>query len=60
MLPIAALVTEVVSFTEADVTGAFSNLRNVLFSSSCFDGQCGIDGRDNKTVRPISVEVGMP
>ena len=56
---IAALVTEGGEFTEADVTGAFSKLEKRTVRRRVIDGQSRIDGRDNKTVRPISVEVGM-
>ena len=56
---VAALVTEGGEFTEADVTGAFSKLEKRTVRRRVIDGQSRIDGRDNKTVRPISVEVGM-
>ncbi|MCZ2721142.1 polyribonucleotide nucleotidyltransferase [Marinomonas sp. 15G1-11] len=56
---VAALVTEEGEFTEADVTGAFSKLEKRTVRRRVIDGQPRIDGRDNKTVRPINVEVGL-
>ncbi|ETX10469.1 polynucleotide phosphorylase/polyadenylase [Marinomonas ushuaiensis DSM 15871] len=56
---IAALVTEEGEFSEADVTGAFAKLEKRTVRRRVIDGQPRIDGRDNKTVRPINVEVGL-
>ncbi|MFT2097378.1 polyribonucleotide nucleotidyltransferase [Marinomonas sp. 2405UD66-6] len=56
---VAALVTEEGEFSEADVTGAFSKLEKRTVRRRVIDGQPRIDGRDNKTVRPINVEVGL-
>ncbi|MCV2401551.1 polyribonucleotide nucleotidyltransferase [Marinomonas sp. C2222] len=56
---VAALVSEEGEVTEADVTGAFSKLEKRTVRRRVIDGQPRIDGRDNKTVRPINVEVGM-
>ena len=56
---VAALVTEEGEFTEADVTGAFSKLEKRIVRRRVIDGKPRIDGRDNKTVRPIDVEVGL-
>lgn len=56
---VAALVTEGGEFSEADVTGAFSKLEKRTVRRRVIDGQPRIDGRDNKTVRPINVEVGL-
>ncbi|MBD5769694.1 polyribonucleotide nucleotidyltransferase [Marinomonas colpomeniae] len=56
---IAALVSEEGEFSEADVTGAFSKLEKRTVRRRVIDGQPRIDGRDNKTVRPINVEVGL-
>ncbi|RBP83084.1 polyribonucleotide nucleotidyltransferase [Marinomonas rhizomae] len=56
---VEALVTEDGEFSEADVTGAFSKLEKRTVRRRVIDGQPRIDGRDNKTVRPINVEVGL-
>ncbi|MEL0611972.1 polyribonucleotide nucleotidyltransferase [Marinomonas arenicola] len=56
---VEALVTEEGEFSEADVTGAFAKLEKRTVRRRVIDGQPRIDGRDNKTVRPISVEVGL-
>ncbi|MEP0072882.1 MAG: polyribonucleotide nucleotidyltransferase [Marinomonas sp.] len=56
---VEALVTEEGEFTEADVTGAFAKLEKRTVRRRVIDGQPRIDGRDNKTVRPINVEVGL-
>ena len=45
---------------EADeVTGVFSRLEKTTVRHAILDGQPRIDGRDTKTVRDISVEVGV-
>ena len=44
---------------EGDVVDAFHKLEKQLVRESILDGQPRIDGRDTKTVRPISVEVGV-
>ncbi len=45
---------------EADaVKGAFSKLEKDLVRNRILNGEPRIDGRDNRTVRPISVEVGI-
>ena len=46
-------------FEEGDVVDAFYKLEKNVVRASVLDGQPRIDGRDAKTVRPISVEVGM-
>ncbi|TYL47100.1 polyribonucleotide nucleotidyltransferase [Marinomonas sp. IMCC 4694] len=56
---VAALATEESEFSEADVTGAFAKLEKRTVRRRVIDGQPRIDGRDNKTVRPINVEVGL-
>ncbi|GAB3480672.1 polyribonucleotide nucleotidyltransferase [Marinomonas epiphytica] len=56
---VAALVTEEGEFSEADVTGVFSKLEKRTVRRRVIEGQPRIDGRDNKTVRPINVEVGV-
>ena len=44
---------------QGDVVDAFHKLEKQLVRESILDGQPRIDGRDTKTVRPISVEVGV-
>ncbi|MGR0278021.1 polyribonucleotide nucleotidyltransferase [Marinomonas dokdonensis] len=56
---VAALVTEEGEFSEADVTAAFAKLEKRTVRRRVIEGQPRIDGRDNKTVRPINVEVGL-
>ncbi|WP_226642979.1 polyribonucleotide nucleotidyltransferase [Microbulbifer variabilis] len=51
-----ALSTEEISADE--VKGYFGKLEKKLVRGSVVRGEPRIDGRDNKTVRPISVEVG--
>ena len=46
-------------FAEGDVVDAFYKLEKNVVRASVLDGQPRIDGRDAKTVRPISVEVGV-
>ena len=47
------------SAEQGDVVDAFHKLEKQLVRESILDGQPRIDGRDTKTVRPISVEVGV-
>ena len=56
---IATLVTEESGLTSDDVKGAFGTLEYRTVRASIVAGKPRIDGRDNKTVRPISVEVGV-
>ena len=56
---VAALVNEEAEITEADVTAAFAKLEKRTVRRRVIEGQPRIDGRDNKTVRPINVEVGL-
>ncbi|BFM50805.1 polyribonucleotide nucleotidyltransferase [Marinomonas sp. THO17] len=56
---IAALVTEEGPYSEADVAATFGKLEKNIVRRRVIDGKPRIDGRDNKTVRPIAVEVGM-
>ena len=56
---VAQLVTETSGFTADDVKGAFGMLEYRLVRSRIVAGEPRIDGRDNKTVRPIQVEVGV-
>ena len=44
---------------QGDVVDAFHKLEKQLVRESILDGQPRIDGRNTKTVRPISVEVGV-
>ena len=46
-------------FAEDDIVEAFYKLEKSLVRQSVLAGEPRIDGRDNKTVRPISVEVGI-
>ncbi|MGB1270749.1 MAG: polyribonucleotide nucleotidyltransferase [Endozoicomonas sp.] len=46
-------------FAADDVTAAFSKLEKSVVRGNIINGKPRIDGRDNKKVRPISVEVGM-
>ena len=46
-------------FVDDDVVEAFYKLEKNLVRQSVLAGEPRIDGRDNKTVRPISVEVGI-
>ncbi len=46
-------------FAEDDIIEAFYKLEKRLVRQSVLAGEPRIDGRDNKTVRPISVEVGI-
>jgi polyribonucleotide nucleotidyltransferase len=45
--------------TTADVLGMFSSLEKKIVRSRIIAGEPRIDGRDNQTVRPIIVEVGI-
>lgn len=56
---VATLVTETSSFTADDVVKAFSKLEKRIVRRRVIEGKPRIDGRDNKTVRPIEVEVGI-
>ena len=46
-------------FAEDDIVEAFYKLEKSLVRESVLAGEPRIDGRDSKTVRPISVEVGI-
>ena len=46
-------------FVEDDIVEAFYKLEKSLVRQSVLAGEPRIDGRDTKTVRPISVEVGI-
>jgi polyribonucleotide nucleotidyltransferase len=46
-------------FSGADVDGAFAKLEKQLVRQRVLNGEPRIDGRDLRTVRPISIEVGV-
>ncbi|MES2822151.1 MAG: polyribonucleotide nucleotidyltransferase [Pseudomonadota bacterium] len=56
---IAELAKEGSGISADDVKGAFGNLESHIVRSRIVKGEPRIDGRDNKTVRPIQVEVGV-
>jgi len=57
---IAALITEETSTTEAnEIKGEFFNLEAKVVRSQILNGEPRIDGRDTRTVRPISVRTGV-
>ncbi|MDO3386732.1 polyribonucleotide nucleotidyltransferase [Gilvimarinus sp. SDUM040013] len=56
---VAELVKEGGSVSEEDVKKAFGKLEKAIVRTSIVEGQPRIDGRDQKTVRAIEVEVGV-
>jgi len=50
---------EAPQYTADEVTGAFSSLEKRIVRQRVLNGDARIDGRDLRTVRPISVEVGL-
>ena len=56
---VAELATEATGFTADQVKGEFGNYEYRLVRSRIVANEPRIDGRDNKTVRPITVEVGV-
>ena len=46
-------------FSKDDVKGAFAGLEKRVVRSRVVKGEPRIDGRDNQTVRPLSIEVGV-
>lgn len=56
---IAELATETTGFSADDVKAEFGNYEYRLVRSRIVANEPRIDGRDNKTVRPIRVEVGV-
>jgi polyribonucleotide nucleotidyltransferase len=54
---VAKLSSDVIS--AGDVQNAFSSLEKKIVRSRIIEGQPRIDGRDNHTVRPINVQVGV-
>ena len=56
---VAELATETAGFSNDEVKGEFGMVEYRLVRSRIVAGEPRIDGRDNKTVRPIQVEVGV-
>lgn len=56
---IEQLVNDEIGVSEDDVRGAFSALEKTIVRRRIVNGEKRIDGRDAKTVRPISVETGV-
>jgi polyribonucleotide nucleotidyltransferase len=57
---IAALITETTSTTEAnEIKSEFFNLEAKVVRSQILNGEPRIDGRDTRTVRPISIRTGV-
>ena len=56
---VAELATEATGFSSDEVKGEFGMVEYRLVRSRIVAGEPRIDGRDNKTVRPIQVEVGV-
>ncbi len=56
---IAALAGEGAAFTADDVAKAFGNLEYDIVRRRILAGEPRIDGRDMKTVRPISIRTGV-
>lgn len=46
-------------YSSADVLGVFSKLEKSIVRHRILNGDARIDGRNNSTVRPISVEIGV-
>ena len=46
-------------FTKDEVKGAFAGLEKRVVRSRVVKGEPRIDGRDNQTVRPLAIEVGV-
>lgn len=55
----AELLTEETGYNEGDLEGAFEKCEKKVVRGSILEGNPRIDGRDNKTVRPISVRTGV-
>jgi len=56
---IESLVSEDGEYSEADVSGALYKLEKSIVRGRILAGELRIDGRDTRTVRPISVRVGV-
>ncbi len=55
----AELMTEETGYSESDLESAFEKCEKKVVRGSILAGNPRIDGRDNKTVRPISVRTGV-
>ena len=53
------LLTDATGYSEAELVGAFEKCEKKVVRSSVLAGNPRIDGRDNKTVRPITVRTGV-
>ncbi len=56
---VAELATEANGWTAGQVEGEFHNVERKIVRSRIVAGKPRIDGRDTRTVRPISVQVGV-
>ena len=56
---VAQLAGEGSEFNAEDVKGLFKDLEASLVRNRILHGEPRIDGRDNQTVRPISVQIGV-
>jgi polyribonucleotide nucleotidyltransferase len=56
---VAALCAEGSAWTEADVSAALESLEKEVVRDSILSGAARIDGRDNRTVRPITIRTGV-
>ncbi|MBB3048091.1 polyribonucleotide nucleotidyltransferase [Litorivivens lipolytica] len=56
---VATLAGEGSEFSADEVAGVFGKLEKNIVRQRILNGEARIDGRDNRTVRPISVEVGV-
>jgi len=56
---VAALTAEEGAASEADILGVISKLEKKIVRGRILAGEKRIDGRDTKTVRPISVRTGV-
>jgi len=56
---VAQLAGEGSEFTADDVKGLFKDLEASIVRNRILHSEPRIDGRDNKTVRPISVQIGV-
>ena len=56
---VSALVVEGAAWTAEDVKGQFAKLEKKIVRESILAGQPRIDGRDTRTVRPITIRVGV-
>lgn len=52
-------ITSIAKPNEHEVGGIFHELERTIVRQQILKGQPRIDGRDNKTVRPISIQIGV-